>query len=93
MPKKQRKREKRKTTMTTVEVLLSVQDDYLEQMPALVEKLRAAGLRNIQSLAAIGIITGAVEETNLADLALIEGIAQVQRSQEHRLPPEDAAMQ
>lgn len=75
--------------MATVNLVISVRDDHLPHMPALVKQLAAAGLTNIQTLTAIGVITGAAEEAKLADLALIEGVGQVQRSQTHRLPPTD----
>jgi hypothetical protein len=75
--------------VSTVDVIISVRDDYLDQMPALVKQLEAAGLLNIQSLDAVGIITGSLVEAKLADLARMQGIAQVQRSQEYRLPPPD----
>lgn len=73
--------------MATVNIVISVRDDHLPHMPALVKQLAAAGMTNLQALNAVGVITGAVEEAKLADIALIEGVGQVQRSQTHRLPP------
>jgi len=78
--------------MATVNVVISVRDDHLAHMPALVNQLVEAGLTDIHSLSAVGIITGALEEAKLADIALIDGVGQVQRSQTYRLPPTDPAI-
>jgi hypothetical protein len=74
--------------MATVDVVISVSDAYLDKIPTVVAMLEAAGLGDIQSFDAVGIITGSLDEANLAGLALIEGVAGVQRSQEYRLPPQ-----
>lgn len=87
MAKQQRAKAQRKRKMKTVDILISVSDEYLEQIPALVEKLTAAGLTNIQTMAAVGIITGALAEAKLAEVAQMAGVAQVQRAQAYQLPP------
>ncbi|MEZ4664071.1 MAG: hypothetical protein R2911_41590 [Caldilineaceae bacterium] len=73
--------------MTTAEVLITVSDESLAQIPALVEKLMEIGLTDIQVMAAVGIITGSLEEDKIAEVLQMPGVAQIQRSQTYHLPP------
>lgn len=76
--------------MVKVSLLVSISEEYLDQMPAIVKKLQAIGMTNIESMDAVGIITGSLEDNIVADLKSIEGVAQVELSQERQLPPCDS---
>jgi len=67
--------------MTAVNLLISLSQDYLNQMPDVVQKLMSAGMADIQSLDAIGVITGTLDDSKIADISSIEGVAKVERSQ------------
>jgi hypothetical protein len=62
-------------------------------MPELVEKLQSAGMTNIQSMAAVGVITGSLDENNVAGISNIEGVEQVERSQQSQIAPPDSPIQ
>jgi hypothetical protein len=79
--------------MASVNVLVSVSSDYLNRMPELVEKLQCVGMTNIQSMEAVGVITGSLDEDNVADLCSIEGVEQVERSQQSQIAPPDSPIQ
>jgi hypothetical protein len=76
--------------MAMIDVVITVGTDALDRMPELVSTLEGIGLQNIQSLAAIGMITGSLDEARLAEAAALAGVADVQAAQEYRLPPGDA---
>lgn len=71
--------------MTIVNLLVSVSQDYLNQMSDVVQNLRSAGMTDIQSLDAIGVVTGSLDDSKIADISNIEGIAQVERSQKAQI--------
>jgi len=79
--------------MTQVDVVLSVTDCYLKRIPELVQKLQDHGMTNIKTMEAIGAIAGSIDEAQIADIAKIEGVDQVERSQEISLPPPDSPIQ
>lgn len=76
--------------MAKLSLLVSVSEEYLDQMPAIVKKLQAIGMTNIESMDAVGIITGLLEENKKADVHCIEGVAQVELSEERQVPPTDS---
>ena len=79
--------------MASVNVLVSVSSDYLNRMPELVEKLQCAGMTNIQSMEAVGVITGSLDEDTVTDLCSIEVVEQVERSQQSQIVPPDSPIQ
>ncbi|MEZ4713423.1 MAG: hypothetical protein R3A44_39920 [Caldilineaceae bacterium] len=79
--------------MKTVDLLITISDEFLVQIPALVEKLMEMGLTDIQVMSAVGIITGVLDEAKMADVAQMPGVAQVQRTQTYQLPPADTTQE
>ncbi|EDX76548.1 hypothetical protein MC7420_4804 [Coleofasciculus chthonoplastes PCC 7420] len=79
--------------MANVDLLISVSSDYINRIPDIVEKLRSMGMINIQSMEAIGVITGLFDEEKLADIAAIEGVTQVERSQKLQISPPESPIQ
>lgn len=79
--------------MANVDLLVSVHKDYLSQMPDVVQKLEFAGMNSIQSLETVGIITGSLDDSKIAEISSIEGVAQVEQSQKTQIPPSDAEVQ
>lgn len=72
------------------EVVISVADDRIDDMSAVVEELRAAGLRVNEVLHSVGVVTGTVDGRALAHLSTVPGVAEVERSHTFQLPPPDS---
>ena len=71
-----------------------VADEHIGAIEDVAAALQQAGLRLGQALPATGVITGAVEdETALAALAAVEGVAAVEQVHEIQLPPPDEPVQ
>lgn len=79
--------------MAQVQLLMSVTDCYLNRIPELVQKLQDCGMTNIKPMEAIGAIAGSIDEARIADIARIEGIDRVERSQDINLVPPDSPIQ
>ena len=79
--------------MTMIDVVITVRNGALNKLPELVSTLEAMGLQNTQVLASIGMITGTLDETKLADVSALADVADVQYSQEYRLPPADSSVE
>ena len=65
-------------------VVVTVDDRHLESLDQLVADLERAGLRDIQTLPQIGIVTGAVAPERFAALEQVAGVAAVEPDGEMR---------
>ena len=74
-------------------VTVTVGEDHLEELPAVVERLRAAGMAVSHTLDAVGSVTGEAPASRLRELERVEGVEAVERSREFRLPPPDSPIQ
>ena len=79
--------------MAVVEVVVSVEDRYLDQLPEVARRLEGAGLQVEQALDALGAVTGQVEEARIPALAQVEGVSSVERSREIHLSPPTSDIQ
>ncbi len=79
--------------MTTVSLLVSVTEEYLDRMPEIVQTLESIGMTNIQSMEAVGVITGSLDDSKVSDVSDIEGVAQVKPSREIQILPPDSEIQ
>jgi hypothetical protein len=75
------------------QVSVTVGDDHRDGLDAVVENLRASGLRVDQVLGTLGIVTGSASDDALDALRGVEGVASVDAQLTHRLPPPDADVQ
>jgi methylmalonyl-CoA mutase cobalamin-binding subunit len=73
--------------------VVSVDDEHLDDLPAVIERLRAAGLEVERQMATSGVVTGTAPPSRAQALRAIEGVAEVEQSREYRLPPPDADVQ
>jgi hypothetical protein len=69
----------------TVNVVVA--ETHLERIDEVVSGLRAAGLRDISVLEAVGLIQGVAGEDTLAGLGAVAGVSAVERSREVHVPP------
>jgi hypothetical protein len=75
------------------QVVISVTDDQVDDMPAVVAALRDAGLRVDEVLNGVGVVTGTVDEAALAALSTVPGVLDVERSRVYQAPPPDSPVQ
>lgn len=68
--------------MDSTDVVISVSEDWLDRMPELVTQLQSVGLTNVNVLSAIGMITGTVNATQMATIATLPGVMQIEPTQE-----------
>jgi hypothetical protein len=74
-------------------VIVTIDDRYLDRLGEVAERLKAAGLDVQQQLASAGVLTGTVSSDQLAALQSLEGVAAVEKSYTYQLPPPDSPIQ
>lgn len=79
--------------MSQEQVVISVSDDQVDDMSAVVEALRHAGLRVDEILDSVGVVTGTVDGDALGSLSTVPGVAEVERSHVVEVPPPDSDVQ
>lgn len=72
--------------MATQQVIVSVANDYLGRFSEVVERCRRAGLDVEQALDTVGVVTGAIDPANVAQLEQVEGVAAVEQPRTVRVP-------
>jgi len=75
------------------QVTVTVADSHAGDLADVVARLALAGLEVEQVLTAVGVITGSVEESQLAEIAALPGVAAVEEQTRFQLPPPDAEVQ
>jgi hypothetical protein len=76
-----------------IPVVVTVEDEYLTDLVAVVDALRAAGLRVGEVLAVAGVVTGTAERDRMSSLSAVPGVAAVEAARTFGLPPPDASTQ
>lgn len=79
--------------MADEQVVISIADDQVDDMSAVVEALRHAGLRVDEVLDSVGVVTGTVDGDALGSLSAVPGVAEVERSHVFEVPPPDSPVQ
>jgi hypothetical protein len=74
-------------------VLVSIDDQHLAEMPSVVERLRNAGLEVQRSLSSLGTVTGSIEHTRIPQVREVEGVAGVEAAREVGIAPPDSDIQ
>jgi hypothetical protein len=75
------------------QVVISVADDQVSDMSAVVAALRHAGLHVDEVLDSVGVVTGTVDGDGLGSLSTVPGVAEVERSHVVEVPPPDSPVQ
>jgi hypothetical protein len=68
--------------MTEVGVLVSVDDQHMNQLPEVSRQLQAKGMQVRQLLDRVGIITGLIDSDKLDSLHTVKGVIHVKQEQE-----------
>ncbi|MCI0654730.1 MAG: hypothetical protein L0Y38_05640 [Methylococcaceae bacterium] len=76
-----------------LEVVVTLDDAYLDQMPTIVMKLEAHGFKVLQSMTGIGVIAGTVQPDACSRLQNIPGVKAVEASGSVQLAPPDSEIQ
>ncbi len=79
--------------MSKIKLLVSIQDEYQDRLPEVAQKLQAAGMQIDQWLREIGVITGAISSEKMSSLSQIEGVANIEFSEEYQIAPPDSDIQ
>lgn len=75
------------------QVTVTVADSHAGAVADVAELLARAGMEVAQVLAAIGVITGAVDDELRAAIEAVPGVAAVQEQSDFQLAPPDADVQ
>lgn len=76
---------------TKVSVLVA--DDYQDRFSEVVEAARRAGLDVEEELATIGLMTGAIDDSQRSTLESVQGIAAVEEPRTYQLAPPESEVQ
>ncbi|HEX6898912.1 MAG TPA: hypothetical protein VF789_04330 [Thermoanaerobaculia bacterium] len=76
-----------------VRVLITIDDEHLNDIDRLVKACEKAGLEVESSLESIGTITGAIDPDKLDELSRVPGVAGVEREGEYDVGPPDSDLQ
>jgi hypothetical protein len=74
-------------------VTVTVSASHVGAIDALVAQLRQAGMDVEQVLGALGVITGSIDDAQLAAIEALPGVAAVEEQASFQLPPPDAELQ
>ena len=73
--------------MSTVSLSVAVDDNYMNRMSEVVQKLEAAGMKVEQVMETLGIITGSCDSQKVEALSQVEGVTHVSLSREYQIAP------
>jgi hypothetical protein len=74
-------------------ITVTAQDDQLEQIDDLANRLRQAGMEVEQVHAPLGVITGSVTSSNRASVEQVPGVMAIEDETSFQIPPPDADVQ
>jgi hypothetical protein len=78
---------------TQTRVMVSIDDDHLSNMPAMVRRLEDAGLE-VDQADDFGIVTGSIDSSDKIDsLQQVDGVSHVAPQREFQLPPRGSKVQ
>ena len=76
-----------------VSVVVSVDDDHLDSVAEVAERLRGAGMQVEEAMDSIGMVTGSVAPSRVPALAAVEGVGEVEPERQYQLPPPESDLQ
>jgi hypothetical protein len=79
--------------MPKVSLSISVDDEYLDRFPEVVERIKKAGMKVEQQMEKIGVITGSIDSTKAKSLQKIKGVANVEQPRQFQIAPPDSDVQ
>ena len=82
-----------KQSSIETEVIVTLNEDHLSRIKEVAEQLSAMGLRDINTLESIGVITGRVSSDLLDKLQGIPGVCAIESSGSVRIAPPESDIQ
>ncbi len=79
--------------MSEVNLSVLVNDDYSDRILEVVAALQAGGMKVEQLMEQIGVITGSIDSTKVAEIERIEGVSAVELAQRYQLKPPSSEIQ
>lgn len=79
--------------MDTVQVNVTIDNAHLEQIDAVTEQLKAAGLDVTQTLSTLGIVSGSIDADKVDSLSEVNGVESVDVDKTITLPPPGSNIQ
>ena len=67
-------------------LLVTIDDDALNDMPSVVARLKKAGLTKVKAMESIGIVSGDAAESKVAALGKVRGVRAVEEDARIQLP-------
>lgn len=74
-------------------VVVSIADEFADDVPAVVESLRGAGLVVESVQESVGTVAGSIDHDAIRNLESLAQVAEVERERRYHLPPPDAEVQ
>ena len=78
--------------MSKVDVVISVDDDHIDQIYQVVESLQSLGM-DIEQALSIGVISGSISRDQLSRLNQVQGVKDVETERSYQLPPPNSEIQ
>lgn len=82
----------REVDMSKVDVVISVDDDHIDQIYQVVESLQSLGM-DIEQALSIGVISGSISRDQLSRLNQVQGVKDVETERSYQLPPPNSEIQ
>ncbi len=76
-----------------VKVLVGVDDEHIDDLAGVIDRLKAAGLHVDEAMETLGTVTGSVDSTRLDTVRAVEGVSDVETSRTFKLAPPDSDVQ
>lgn len=76
-----------------IDMIISVDEKYLSQLDKIAENLRSQGLKDIQVLTGVGVITGKGHSDLLSALRQVNGVAAVETAGTVQIAPPGSDVQ
>ena len=76
-----------------VSIIVSIDDEYLTQIQEVAQKLQSFGMSVERILTITGVITGSMASDKLDDLHQVEGVRDIEVSQNYQLRPPNSGIQ
>ena len=78
---------------TRVNVLVGVDDEHIDDLAGVIDRLKAAGMQVDEAMETLGTVTGSVDSTGLEAVRAVEGVSEVEPSRTFKLAPPDSDVQ
>jgi hypothetical protein len=79
--------------MSKVNLLISIDENYIDKMPEVVENLQSVGLQVEQSMQEVGVVTGSCEQAKVAAISQVEGVSEVETERQYQIAPPNSNIQ